>query len=64
MLTNTLVFWSTGAEAERNDIPSAVPVEDVDEVDWALDWIGMDVFLPLNDDGSTDHTSSRSEVEQ
>jgi hypothetical protein len=29
MLTNTLVFWSTGAEAERNDIPSAVPVEDV-----------------------------------
>jgi hypothetical protein len=29
MLTNTLVFWSTGAEAERNDIPSAVPMEDV-----------------------------------
>jgi hypothetical protein len=29
MLTNTLVFWSTGAEAERNDIRSAVPVEDV-----------------------------------
>jgi hypothetical protein len=29
MLTNTLVFWSTGAEAERKDIPSAVPVEDV-----------------------------------
>jgi hypothetical protein len=22
------------------------------------------VFLPLNDDGSTDHVSSRSEVEQ
>jgi hypothetical protein len=29
MLTNTLVFWSTGAEAERNYIPLAVPVEDV-----------------------------------
>jgi hypothetical protein len=29
MLTDTLVFLSTGAEAERNDIPSAVPVEDV-----------------------------------
>jgi hypothetical protein len=29
MLTNTLVFLSTGAEAEGNEIPSAVPVEDV-----------------------------------
>jgi hypothetical protein len=29
MLTHTLVFLSTGAEAERSDIPSAVPVEDV-----------------------------------
>jgi hypothetical protein len=29
MLTDTLVFLSTGAEAERSDIPSAVPVEDV-----------------------------------
>jgi hypothetical protein len=29
MLTDTLVFLSAGAEAERNDIPSAVPVEDV-----------------------------------
>jgi hypothetical protein len=29
MLTDALVFLSTGAEAERNDIPSAVPVEDV-----------------------------------
>jgi hypothetical protein len=29
MLTDTLVFLSTGAEAERNNIPSAVPVEDV-----------------------------------
>jgi hypothetical protein len=29
MLTNTLVFWSTGAEAERNDISSTVPMEDV-----------------------------------
>jgi hypothetical protein len=29
MLTNTLVFLSTGAEAERNDIPSAVPVENL-----------------------------------
>jgi hypothetical protein len=29
MLTDTLVFLSTGAEAERRDIPSAVPVEDV-----------------------------------
>jgi hypothetical protein len=29
MLTDTLVFLSAGAEAERSDIPSAVPVEDV-----------------------------------
>jgi hypothetical protein len=29
MLTDTLVFLSTGAEAERNNIPSTVPVEDV-----------------------------------
>jgi hypothetical protein len=29
MLTDTLVFLSTGVEAEGNDIPSAVPVEDV-----------------------------------
>jgi hypothetical protein len=29
MLTNALVFLSTGAEAQRGDIPSAVPVEDV-----------------------------------
>jgi hypothetical protein len=29
MLTDTLVFLSTGAEAERSDISSAVPVEDV-----------------------------------
>jgi hypothetical protein len=29
MLTDTLVFLLTGVEAERNDIPSAVPVEDV-----------------------------------
>jgi uncharacterized membrane protein len=28
-LTDTLVFLLTGAEAERKDIPSAVPVEDV-----------------------------------
>jgi hypothetical protein len=35
-----------------------------DEVDWSLDWVGMAVFLPLDDDGSTDHVSSRSEVEQ
>jgi hypothetical protein len=28
-LTDTLVFLSTGAEVERSDIPSAVPVEDV-----------------------------------
>jgi hypothetical protein len=28
-LTDTLVFLSTGAEAQRSDIPSAVPVEDV-----------------------------------
>jgi hypothetical protein len=28
-LTDTLVFLSTGAEAERGEIPSAVPVEDV-----------------------------------
>jgi hypothetical protein len=29
MLTDTLVFLSTGAEAKGNDIPSAVPIEDV-----------------------------------
>jgi hypothetical protein len=29
MLTDTLVFLSTGAEAERSDISSAVPVEDM-----------------------------------
>jgi hypothetical protein len=29
MLTDTLVFLSTGAEAEGRDIPSAVPVKDV-----------------------------------
>jgi hypothetical protein len=29
MLTDTLVFLSTGAETEGNEIPSAVPVEDV-----------------------------------
>jgi hypothetical protein len=28
-MTDTLVLLSTGAEAERSDIPSAVPVEDV-----------------------------------
>jgi hypothetical protein len=29
MLTDTLVFLSTGAEAGGNEIPSAVPAEDV-----------------------------------
>jgi hypothetical protein len=29
MLTDTLVFLSTGAEAEGSKIPSAVPIEDV-----------------------------------
>jgi hypothetical protein len=29
MLTNTLVFLSTGAEAEGSDIPAAVPVENM-----------------------------------
>jgi hypothetical protein len=29
MLIDALVFLSTGAEAERSEIPSAVPVEDV-----------------------------------
>jgi hypothetical protein len=29
MLTDTLVCLSTGAQAEGNEIPSAVPVEDV-----------------------------------
>jgi hypothetical protein len=29
MLTDTLVFLSTGAEVEGNEIPSVVPVEDV-----------------------------------
>jgi hypothetical protein len=28
-LTITLLFLSTGAKAERNDIPSAVPIVDV-----------------------------------
>jgi hypothetical protein len=28
-VVDTLVFLSAGAEAERSDIPSAVPVEDV-----------------------------------
>jgi hypothetical protein len=28
-LTDTLVFLSTGAEADGSDIPSAVPIEDV-----------------------------------
>jgi hypothetical protein len=34
-----------------------------DEVDWSLDKLGVVVFLPLDDDDSTDHVSSRSEVE-
>jgi hypothetical protein len=29
MLTDTLVFLSTGVEADGSEIPSAVPVEDV-----------------------------------
>jgi hypothetical protein len=29
MLTDTLVFFSTGAEARGNEIPSAVPVENL-----------------------------------
>jgi hypothetical protein len=29
MLTDTLVFLSTGAEAEGNEIPSAVSIDDV-----------------------------------
>jgi hypothetical protein len=29
-----------------------------------LDWVGVAVFLPLDDDGSTDHVSSRGEVEK
>jgi hypothetical protein len=29
MLTNTLVFLSTGAEAEGSDVPAAVPVENM-----------------------------------
>jgi hypothetical protein len=29
MLTDTLVFLSTGAKARGNEIPSAVPIEDV-----------------------------------
>jgi hypothetical protein len=28
-MTDPLVFWSTGAKAEGDDIPAAVPVEDV-----------------------------------
>jgi hypothetical protein len=35
-----------------------------DEVDWSLDWVCVAFFLLLDDDGSTDHMSSRSEVEQ
>jgi hypothetical protein len=34
------------------------------EVDWLLDWVGVVVFLPLDNDGSTDHVGSRSKVEQ
>jgi hypothetical protein len=30
---------------------------------WSLDWIGVAVFLLLDNDGGTDHVSSRSEVE-
>jgi hypothetical protein len=29
-----------------------------------MDWVGVAFFLPLDDDGSIDHVSSRSEVEQ
>jgi hypothetical protein len=28
-----------------------------------LDWVGVAVFLPLDNDGRADHVSSRSEVE-
>jgi hypothetical protein len=35
-----------------------------DEVYWSLDWVGVAVFLPLDDDGRADHVSSRSKVEQ
>jgi hypothetical protein len=35
-----------------------------DEVNWSLDWVGVAVFLPLNNDGIADHMSSRSEVKR
>jgi hypothetical protein len=34
------------------------------EVDKSLDWVGLAFFLPLDDDGSTNHVHSRSEIEQ
>jgi hypothetical protein len=29
-----------------------------------LDWVGVAVFLPLDNDGRADHVSSRGEVEK
>jgi hypothetical protein len=30
----------------------------------SLDWVGVVVFLPLDNNGSTDHVNSHNEVEQ
>jgi hypothetical protein len=35
-----------------------------DEVDWSLNWVDVDVFLTLDNDGRTNHVSSRNEIEQ
>ena len=46
-------------------IPSLRLVQDfANEVDWALNFIGMPGFFLFNDDGSTDDTVSCSDVNQ
>jgi hypothetical protein len=50
------MYWLVVCLGFRQDL--------ADEVDWSLDWVGVVVFLPLNNDGSTDHMGSRIEVEQ
>jgi hypothetical protein len=50
------MYWLVACLRFRQDL--------ADEVDWSLDWVGVAIFLPLDVDGSTDHVSSRGEVEQ
>jgi hypothetical protein len=50
------MYWLIACLGFRQDL--------TDEVYWSLDWVGVAVFLPLDNDGSTDHMRSRSEVEQ